>query len=71
MNLASKKAKFINEKCLSSFKSVSFLIWGDLTLGRLNFSAQVTGQLSSVTGPVFSLRELSTDLKDTGFHINK
>ena len=31
-------------------------------------SAEVTDQFSTVTGPVFSLRDLSTDLKNTDFH---
>ena len=31
-------------------------------------SLQVAGQLSILTGPVFFLHELGTDLKNTGFH---
>ena len=37
-----------------SCKGIPFLIWEDLR--------------SPVTGPVFLLRELSTDLKNTDFH---
>ena len=57
MNLAPKKTKILylprhEGKGVKSCKGALLLIWEDLTLPLL------------LTGPVFSLRELSTDLKN-------